>query len=76
MLPLMTQTSTDQTNAGQTMRGILVERLGPPEVMQLRELPVPQPGPGEVRLKVEAVGINFADVLAVAGYELTRSRAP
>ncbi|SMB92035.1 NADPH2:quinone reductase [Deinococcus hopiensis KR-140] len=71
MLPFMTQTPT-----GQTMRGILVERLGPPEVMQLRDLPVPQPGPGEVRLKVEAVGINFADVLAVAGEYLTRTRVP
>jgi len=59
-----------------TMQAIVVERLGPPEVMQVRELPVPQPGPGEVRLRVEAVGINFADVLAVAGEYLTRTRVP
>ncbi len=58
------------------MKAIVVERLGPPDVMEVRELPVPQPGPGEVRLKVEAVGINFADVLAVAGEYLTRTRLP
>ncbi|EYB67164.1 zinc-binding alcohol dehydrogenase [Deinococcus phoenicis] len=58
------------------MKAMLVERLGPPDVMELRGVPVPQPGPGEVRLKVEAVGINFADVLAVAGEYLTRTRLP
>lgn len=58
------------------MRAVVVERLGPPEVMELRDVPIPQPGPGEVRLRVEAVGINFADVLAVAGEYLTRTRVP
>ncbi|ACO45842.1 NADPH:quinone oxidoreductase family protein [Deinococcus deserti] len=66
MLPSMTT----------TMRGMLVERLGAPDVMELRDLPVPQPGPGEIRIRVEAVGINFADVLAVAGEYLTRTRVP
>ncbi|GBF04250.1 zinc-binding alcohol dehydrogenase [Deinococcus aerius] len=59
-----------------TMRAVVVERLGPPDVMELRDVPIPQPGPGEVRLRVEAVGINFADVLAVAGEYLTRTRVP
>ncbi|MFC4425295.1 NADPH:quinone oxidoreductase family protein [Deinococcus navajonensis] len=59
-----------------TMRGMLVERLGAPDVMELRELPVPEPGQGHVRVKVEAVGINFADALAVAGEYLTRTRVP
>ena len=59
-----------------TMRGIWVEELGTPDVLQLRELPVPSPAAGEVRLKVEAVGINFADVLAAAGQYLTRTRVP
>ena len=60
----------------ETMRAMVVERLGPPDVMELREVPRPEPGQGEVRLKVEAVGINFADVLAVAGEYLTRTRVP
>ncbi|MVN88945.1 zinc-binding dehydrogenase [Deinococcus sp. HMF7620] len=59
-----------------TMQAIRVERLGPPDVMQLQDVPVPQPGPGEVRIEVEAVGINFADALAVAGEYLTRTRVP
>ncbi|WP_019009657.1 NADPH:quinone oxidoreductase family protein [Deinococcus aquatilis] len=63
--------------AAQTMRAIVVEKLGAPDVMEVREgVPVPQPGAGQVRLKVEAVGINFADVLSVAGEYLTRTRVP
>lgn len=62
------------------MRGILVEELGTPEtlagVMQLRDLPVPQPAAGEVRIQVEAVGVNFADALAVSGEYLTRTKLP
>ena len=64
------------TETGNTMRAIWVEQLGEPDVLQLRELPVPQPAAGEVRLRVEAVGINFADVLASAGQYLTRTRVP
>ncbi|WP_412028807.1 NADPH:quinone oxidoreductase family protein [Deinococcus yunweiensis] len=59
-----------------TMTAMVVERLGPPDVMELRDVPVPTPGPGEVRIEVEAVGINFADVLAVAGEYLTRTKVP
>ena len=58
------------------MRAIWVEELGEPDVLRLRELPIPVPAAGEVRLKVEAVGINFADVLASAGQYLTRTRVP
>lgn len=58
------------------MRALVVEQLGGPEVLQLRDVPVPQPGAGQVRVKVEAVGINFADVLAVRGEYLTRTRLP
>ncbi|MFC6748431.1 NADPH:quinone oxidoreductase family protein [Deinococcus aquaticus] len=44
--------------------------------MELQDVPAPTPGPGEVRIEVEAVGINFADVLSVAGEYLTRTRVP
>jgi hypothetical protein len=33
-------------------------QVGGPEVLQLEELPAPQPGEGEVRIKVEAIGLN------------------
>ncbi|MFC4455030.1 NADPH:quinone oxidoreductase family protein [Deinococcus sonorensis] len=59
-----------------TMKAIWVEQVGEPDVMQLRDVPVPEAGEGQVRLKVEAVGINFADVLAVKGQYLTRTQTP
>ena len=71
MLPGMTDPQTAATPQA-SMRAIRVERLGPPDVMQLQDTPVPSPAPGEVRVRVEAVGINFADALAVAGEYLTR----
>ncbi|MEZ5657977.1 MAG: quinone oxidoreductase [Burkholderiaceae bacterium] len=39
----------------------VIHRLGPPDVMQWQEWPVPDPAPGEVRLRHTAVGVNFAD---------------
>ncbi|HKI00682.1 MAG TPA: quinone oxidoreductase [Thermoanaerobaculia bacterium] len=43
------------------MRAIVVERLGPPEVLELREAPVPEPGPEQVLVRLHASGVNFAD---------------
>jgi NADPH2:quinone reductase len=43
------------------MRAIQIERTGGPEVMQLADVPVRDPGPGEVRVRHSAVGINFID---------------
>ncbi len=58
------------------MRQIIALQTGNPDVMQLREVAVPEPGEGQVRLKVQAAGINFADVLAVKGQYLTPTRLP
>ena len=49
------------------MRQVVIPRYGPPEVFELRELPDPVPGEGEVRISVRAAGVNFADVLARMG---------
>lgn len=43
------------------MRAIQIGQTGGPEVMQVVELPVPQPGPGQVLVRVHAAGINFID---------------
>src|SRR5207253_651257 len=43
------------------MRAIQMTEFGGPEVLRAVELPVPQPGPGEVLIKVELAGLNFAD---------------
>ncbi len=39
----------------------IIHQLGPPGVMQWQDWPAPAPGPGEVRLRHTAVGVNFAD---------------
>ncbi len=49
------------------MRQVWIPRIGGPEVLEVREAPDPVPGPGEVRIRVAAAGINFADVLARMG---------
>ena len=43
------------------MRAILVQRLGPPEVLELAEVPCPEPGPGQVLVHLHAIGVNFSD---------------
>ncbi len=49
------------------MRQVWITRAGPPEVLELREAHDPVPKPGEVRIRVKASGINFADILARLG---------
>ncbi len=49
------------------MRAAVCRTLGPPEVVVVEEIAVPQPGPGEVRVSVAAAAVNFPDVLLVAG---------
>ena len=44
------------------MRAIEIAGEGGPEVLRLVERPVPEPGPGEVRIRVAAAGINGADL--------------
>ncbi|MCM2276973.1 MAG: zinc-binding dehydrogenase [Oligoflexia bacterium] len=44
------------------MRAWRIEKHGGPEVLVRKELPEPQPGPMQVRVKVEAVGLNHLDV--------------
>ncbi|WP_312964879.1 zinc-dependent alcohol dehydrogenase family protein [Stutzerimonas kunmingensis] len=47
------------------MRAMLLEQIGQP--LQLRELPEPQPGPGELRVKVLACGVCRTDLHVVDG---------
>lgn len=50
-----------------TTRAIRIERLGPPETLVEREIELPRPGPGEIHLRVEAAGVNFADLMMRVG---------
>jgi NADPH:quinone reductase-like Zn-dependent oxidoreductase len=47
--------------AGATMRAIRQEVLGGPDVLELREVPLPEPGPTEVLVRVAAAGVNPLD---------------
>jgi NADPH:quinone reductase len=44
------------------MKAIQISAIGGPEVLQLTELPIPEPGPGQVLIRVEAVGVNFIEI--------------
>ena len=44
------------------MRAIVFERNGGPEVLEVKNVPAPEPGPDEVLIDVEAVGVNYRDV--------------
>ncbi len=46
------------------MKAVLVERPGGPDVLRIVDVPMPEPGAGEVRIRLEFIGVNFADVLA------------
>src|SRR4051794_26851674 len=50
------------------MRAAVFERFGEPaEVLQVRDVPVPEPGPGEVRVRMIASPVNPSDLLVVRG---------
>lgn len=50
------------------MRAIAVEEFGGPEALKVLELPEPQPGAGEVRIRVHAAAVNPTDALLRSGW--------
>ena len=44
------------------MKAIQIQETGGPEVLQVVELPIPEPGSGQVLIRVEAVGVNFVEI--------------
>jgi NADPH2:quinone reductase len=44
------------------MRAVVVTRSGGPEVLELQDVPAPQPGPGELLVDVKVAGVNFRDI--------------
>jgi NADPH2:quinone reductase len=58
------------------MKAILCRELGLPETLELAEIAPPLPGPGEVLVRVKAVGLNFFDTLMLAGKYQFRPELP
>lgn len=50
------------------MRAVVITRPGGPEVLEVREVATPEPGPGEVLVRVAAAGLNRADILQRKGF--------
>lgn len=48
------------------MRAVLCKRFGGPETLVVEEIAEPQPGPGEVAIRVNAAALNFFDTLLIA----------
>ncbi len=58
------------------MRQIWIPRPGRPEVLEVRETRDPLPGRGQVRIRVAATGVNFADILLRMGMYPDAPRMP
>jgi NADPH2:quinone reductase len=58
------------------MRAIQVQEFGGPEVLRLVDVPVPEPGDGEVLVRVTRAGINFADTHQRRNEYLAKAELP
>jgi NADPH2:quinone reductase len=77
--PQATQRSTPMsvaTNEQNTMKRVVVDHFGGPEVLKVVEEDVPRPGPGEVRVRVLAAGVSFTDAQLRAGTYLPGAPKP
>jgi NADPH2:quinone reductase len=50
------------------MKIVRIDEYGGPEVLRLREIELPEPGPGEVRVRLHAAGLNFVDIYYRRGH--------
>ena len=59
------------------MKAVVCERLGDPDVLVVRDVPAPpSPGAGDVKVKIEARGVSFVELLRVAGQYQDKSELP
>ena len=49
------------------MKAVRINEFGGPEVLSYEDVPVPEPGPGEARIRLAASGVNFIDVYQRTG---------
>jgi NADPH2:quinone reductase len=58
------------------VRAIQMQSFGGPEVLQLVDLPIPQPGPDEVLIEVDRAGVNFGDTHTRTNTYVRRASLP
>ena len=49
------------------MKAVICKSLGNPSTLSIADLPLPSPGAQEAKIAIRAAGINFPDILMVAG---------
>jgi NADPH:quinone reductase len=49
------------------MRAVVVREFGPPDGVALEKWPTPEPGPGQLRIEVRAIDVNYPDLLVIGG---------
>jgi len=59
-----------------TARTVRFGRLGGPEVLQIEDLPIVEPKSGEVRIRVQAIGLNRAEIMFRTGQYLEQPEFP
>ena len=65
-----------ETQNGDRMKRVVVDRFGGPEVVRVIDDQVPRPGPGEVRVRVLAAGVSYTDAMLRAGSYLGVPKPP
>jgi NADPH:quinone reductase-like Zn-dependent oxidoreductase len=78
---LMTVTANNQqvrssADGQKTMKRVVVDHFGGPEVLRVVEDAVPRPSPGEVRVRVLAAGVSYTDAMLRAGTYLGVPKPP
>lgn len=58
------------------MKALLCTQYGGPDQLTVQEIATPEPGPGQVRVKVHACGVNFADTLIIQGLYQVKPALP
>ncbi len=58
------------------MRAVVCRAFGPPEELEVGTLPAPEPGAGEVAIRVEAAGVSFADTLMIRDLHQNKHALP
>ncbi len=51
-----------------TMKAIVITGIGGPEVLEVRDMPAPEPRGDQVRVRVRACGLNRADLMQTRGH--------